>query len=409
LLLVFRVGKVVGFRRELSRLPAVRIPENIVSKDAENIPQTFDDEVPNRYLSQFLRSMRAMRREVPRQSRDRDLVDEAISLVEMAAKPAPVNTDDAVERLLEVARVHGEDSEPDHEVGDLQDFMRAMWGVLTPQQRLAYLRTPQVCDVLAGALVSSTLDAADAASLGDEWPAVCAFFGIERNGKYSEQQVADYVNIHRLVTEAPLATERFIHGSWSHLLPGNKELSVRLVYDSKAHKIVAMQEREARTGVWLDAPASLVEDVQDSLVNANAEALSRPADFGLLRAAGQPSWAMWRQPAPAGSFLLHLASCGNPDYGQDPHASMEGCAADHWVCVAGPGEASRSVRSFIEEHGLGSGNWAGGALRKADGQLVGQVYYNGRVETLSAAISSPHDQGEPAGDAQLRASRPRPS
>lgn len=43
-----------------------------------------------------------------------------------------------IERLLELAALHGLDSEPDHEVGDLQDLLRAVWKLL-PLPRMATL------------------------------------------------------------------------------------------------------------------------------------------------------------------------------------------------------------------------------------------------------------------------------
>ena len=36
---------------------------------------------------------------------------------------------------LDAALKHGEYSEPDHEVGDLQDFFRVAWSLMTPEQR----------------------------------------------------------------------------------------------------------------------------------------------------------------------------------------------------------------------------------------------------------------------------------
>lgn len=53
-------------------------------------------------------------------------------------------------RLIEAAEQHGIDSEPDHEVGDLQTFFVACWCVMTPQQRLRALDGPEVRDVLEG-------------------------------------------------------------------------------------------------------------------------------------------------------------------------------------------------------------------------------------------------------------------
>lgn len=40
-----------------------------------------------------------------------------------------------VEQLIDAAQAHGEESEPDHEVGDLQDLVRSCWEIMTPAQR----------------------------------------------------------------------------------------------------------------------------------------------------------------------------------------------------------------------------------------------------------------------------------
>jgi hypothetical protein len=42
--------------------------------------------------------------------------------------------DNDVERLIDSAAQHGRDSEPDHEVGDLQDFLRLAWSLMTDEQ-----------------------------------------------------------------------------------------------------------------------------------------------------------------------------------------------------------------------------------------------------------------------------------
>lgn len=40
-----------------------------------------------------------------------------------------------VELILEAARLHGENSESEHEVGDLQDAIRLIWGILSVEQK----------------------------------------------------------------------------------------------------------------------------------------------------------------------------------------------------------------------------------------------------------------------------------
>lgn len=54
---------------------------------------------------------------------------------------------DRADAFIEGARLHGEDSDPDHEVGDLQEFFRAAYGLLTPDQRIAFERSPEVIKV----------------------------------------------------------------------------------------------------------------------------------------------------------------------------------------------------------------------------------------------------------------------
>lgn len=87
---------------------------------------------------------------------------EATTVCEDSAKPAgaepTANPLLDVEFYLKAARTHGEDSEPDHEVGDLQDFLRTMWSVLTPAQRLSFAKNETVHTTLEGALVEFEAD-----------------------------------------------------------------------------------------------------------------------------------------------------------------------------------------------------------------------------------------------------------
>lgn len=58
-----------------------------------------------------------------------------------------------IEFYIKAAEQHGEDSEPDHEVGDLQDFLREAWKIMTPEQRLNFAKNSDVHATLEGALV----------------------------------------------------------------------------------------------------------------------------------------------------------------------------------------------------------------------------------------------------------------
>lgn len=149
--------------------------------------------------------------------------------------------DGALEHLISAAQKHGEDSDPDHEVGDLQDLLRSMWGRLSEDQRRDFLHDDAVVEVLESSM------------LGADLP--------------------------------------YVHGNWNHLFgSGSKETTVRLVFDTQESRIVAMQI----TGWPYSQDASLAEilDVQDSLKNANPEALEQPGDYGLARAYVLPAWAV---------------------------------------------------------------------------------------------------------------------
>lgn len=73
-----------------------------------------------------------------------------------------------------------------------------------------------------------------------------------------------------------------------------------------------------------------------------------------------------------------LLTVGNPDLGQDPGQPLLGIA-NRLVSVMSLHEARWCARAFIEKHGLGAGNWAGGQVLDGCDQQVAYVTYNGRV------------------------------
>ncbi len=54
-----------------------------------------------------------------------------------------------IDKYIDAACQHGLDSNPDHEVGDLQDLLRAMWEILSPEQKKAFTELPNIKEVLA--------------------------------------------------------------------------------------------------------------------------------------------------------------------------------------------------------------------------------------------------------------------
>lgn len=74
-------------------------------------------------------------------------------------------------------------------------------------------------------------------------------------------------------------------------------------------------------------------------------------------------------------FKVKLAARGNPDFGQPSDMGIK----SHFVEVADLKAASDACMAFIRENNLGGGNWTGGEVKDAKGNLVARVSYNGRV------------------------------
>ena len=53
-----------------------------------------------------------------------------------------------VEDVIRTARQHGQDSDPGHEVGDLQTALRVAWSVMTPASRRKFLADQCVTEIL---------------------------------------------------------------------------------------------------------------------------------------------------------------------------------------------------------------------------------------------------------------------
>lgn len=62
-----------------------------------------------------------------------------------------------IEKYIQAAQRHGEDSEPDHEVGDLQDILRSVWPLLGENEKRVAISLPK----FRGVLVAGAADIAD--------------------------------------------------------------------------------------------------------------------------------------------------------------------------------------------------------------------------------------------------------
>jgi hypothetical protein len=63
------------------------------------------------------------------------LSDAGIDASSQSVLPEPPLDDAELDKLWEVAREHAAQSEPEHEIGDLQDLTRLCWRFLSDEQR----------------------------------------------------------------------------------------------------------------------------------------------------------------------------------------------------------------------------------------------------------------------------------
>lgn len=87
--------------------------------------------------------------------------------------------------------------------------------------------------------------------------------------------------------------------------------------------------------------------------------------------------------APGSKIVLD--SCPNPDFGE-----CQKPAPGYEIEVASFALASFAARTYIEEFGLGAGNWAGGDITDPEGNALGRVSYNGRVWVGETCVYEPH-------------------
>ena len=73
-----------------------------------------------------------------------------------------------IEFYLNAAKKHGQDSEPEHEVGDLQGLLRAIWKLTSQEQRRAFAKSPDVQIILAGAVADYEEESYGISSMRDE-------------------------------------------------------------------------------------------------------------------------------------------------------------------------------------------------------------------------------------------------
>jgi hypothetical protein len=76
---------------------------------------------------------------------------------------------------------------------------------------------------------------------------------------------------------------------WGHIFAGSREQAVDFVFDRATNRIVYM-EFSSHNDSATPATRAEMDDVQDSLINANSEALEDPASWELEEVDELPDW-----------------------------------------------------------------------------------------------------------------------
>jgi hypothetical protein len=92
--------------------------------------------------------------------------------------------------------------------------------------------------------------------------------------------------------------------SWGHILEDGTEAHLRWAFDQEESRLAVAQVEggtrlvDAGDGKpraetwWADASGGLLDELEDSLKNANPDALDDPSGWGLDEADELPGWAM---------------------------------------------------------------------------------------------------------------------
>ena len=94
-------------------------------------------------------------------------------------------------------------------------------------------------------------------------------------------------------------------GLWGHIVrEGGPEIFVRFVYDRDAGKLAVAEQmgsfsKEDGSHSWVSLGGEVLADLEDSLKNANEDALDHPDYWGLSEADEIPVWADAYLPAAA--------------------------------------------------------------------------------------------------------------
>lgn len=221
-----------------------------------------------------------------------------------------------VETLIAAALEHGVNSEPDHEAGDLQDYFRAGWTLLAPEQRKALLKHPRLKSAIEAA-TRKTLRVTERLLQENGVKIILDHFQEHGNDEGPETEITDLQDALRScwdvltseqrtelleletvqetymnATMKPLFPEPrssdgyLVSHHWGHIFVGKREETTRWIYDCAKEELVSAQVLNGSEWVDLDAVAmsDLLEDIHSN------DAPGAPVEWYLGIFDTLPSW-----------------------------------------------------------------------------------------------------------------------
>jgi len=147
-----------------------------------------------------------------------------------------------------------------------------------------------------------------------------------------------------------------------------------------------------------DCPADLAEEIRRDAATVQAK---RGQHF---RVAGNMTVVLGdAAPNPPMPATLRLAHGPNPDIRGGYWDGTPSVPRSQRVSITSFADASETCRKWIDQHGLGGGNWYGGEIYDGTGKQIANVSYNGRVwqGVLTATTTEQQEIGvsvEPRGE-----------
>ncbi len=214
-----------------------------------------------------------------------------------------------VQTLIAASLQHGQDSDPDHEAGDLQDYLRAGWPLVSADQRRAMLNHPRLKSALESAIgsdlsvteeflndkaVERILDIFEAhgqdegpeAEITDLQDALKTCWDI-----LTQEQRTAFFELDSVQETFQNATTKplfryLVSTGWEHIFVGKRADTTRWVYDQHTESLVNAQVLNRSKWANLDevAMADLLEDIHDN------DATWDPEEWDLIKYSYVPSW-----------------------------------------------------------------------------------------------------------------------